>query len=35
MNVVQHVGAQAGLLSREALETLLKNAPEEYKARKL
>jgi ribokinase len=31
MNVVQHVGAQAGLLSRENIESLLQNAPPEYK----
>lgn len=35
MNVVQHIGAQAGLLSQEALKTLLVNAPEEYQARKI
>ncbi len=33
MSVVQYVGAQAGLLSREALEELLKNRPEEYVAK--
>jgi ribokinase len=32
MNVVQHVGAQDGLLSESQLETLLKNAPEWYHA---
>ncbi len=31
MAVVQKVGAQEGLLSREELETYLKNAPESYK----
>ncbi len=31
MNVVQHVGAQKGLLSRPQLEEYLKNAPEDYK----
>ncbi len=31
MNVVQHVGAQEGLLSKEELEKLLQNAPEDYK----
>jgi len=31
MSVVQHVGAQEGLLSREKIEELLKNAPESYK----
>ena len=30
MNVVQHVGAQEGLLSEEALEALLKKAPAGY-----
>ncbi|MEN9880859.1 MAG: hypothetical protein RLZZ308_42 [Candidatus Parcubacteria bacterium] len=30
MNVVQHVGAQEGLLSEEKLEELLKKAPAEY-----
>jgi ribokinase len=30
MSVVQYVGAQAGLLTREELETYLKNAPAEY-----
>ena len=33
MSVVQSVGAQAGLLSREALEELLRNRPEEYVAK--
>jgi sugar/nucleoside kinase (ribokinase family) len=31
MNVVQHVGAQAGLLSQEEIGDLLKAAPEWYK----
>lgn len=31
MNVVQHVGAQAGLLSKEKLLEYLENAPEEYR----
>ncbi len=31
MSVVQYVGAQEGLLSKEKLEKLLKNAPENYK----
>lgn len=31
MSVVQYVGAQEGLLSKEKLEELLKNAPENYK----
>ncbi len=35
MSVVQKVGAQAGLLSREDLETLLKNAPADYVATKI
>lgn len=35
MSVVQYVGAQAGLLSREKLEELLKNAPEDYKVKKI
>ena len=33
MNVVQHIGAQAGLLSREELLTYLENRPEDYVAR--
>lgn len=35
MSVVQYVGAQKGLLSREALEDFLKKAPEGYKPRKI
>jgi len=35
MSVVQEIGAQRGLLSREKLEEYLKNAPAEYKARKI
>jgi sugar/nucleoside kinase (ribokinase family) len=35
MAVVQHVGANVGLLSREKLEEYLKNAPASYKAVKL
>lgn len=31
MSVVQHIGAQHGLLSREQIEGYLKNAPAEYK----
>jgi sugar/nucleoside kinase (ribokinase family) len=31
MNVVQHIGAQEGLLTEEALEEFLKKAPESYK----
>ncbi len=35
MSVVQGVGAQKGLLTREKLEEYLQNAPEEYKAKKV
>jgi ribokinase len=35
MSVVQYVGAQKGLLSRKELEELLKNAPTDYKPRKI
>ncbi len=35
MSVVQQVGAQKGLLAREKLEEYLKNAPEEYKLKKI
>lgn len=35
MSVVQYVGAQEGLLSREKLEELLKNSPENYKISEL
>lgn len=35
MSVVQYVGAQKGLLSREKLEEYLKNAPEDYKLGKI
>ncbi len=35
MAVVQEIGAQKGLLSREKIEEYLKNAPAEYRARKL
>ena len=35
MAVVQEIGAQNGLLSREKLEEYLKNAPEDYKAKKI
>jgi sugar/nucleoside kinase (ribokinase family) len=35
MSVVQEIGAQKGLLSREKLEEYLKNAPTEYVARKV
>ncbi|MBH1979995.1 fructose-bisphosphate aldolase class I [Candidatus Saccharibacteria bacterium] len=32
MNVCQHLGAQAGLLDKEAILTLLGNAPDDYKS---
>ncbi|MBU0612127.1 carbohydrate kinase family protein [Patescibacteria group bacterium] len=35
MSVLQYVGAQKGLLSREKLEEYLKNAPENYKITKI
>lgn len=35
MSVVQYVGAQKGLLTREALEKILKNAPGNYRPRKI
>ncbi len=35
MSVVQYVGAQEGLLSKDKLESLLKNAPENYKVSKI
>jgi ribokinase len=35
MSVVQYIGAQAGLLTREKLEEYLANRPEEYQARRL
>ncbi len=35
MSVVQEIGAQKGLLTREKLEEYLASAPEEYKARKI
>ena len=35
MSVVQQIGAQAGLLSREKLENYLKSAPEVYKVKKI
>jgi sugar/nucleoside kinase (ribokinase family) len=35
MSVVQEIGAQKGLLSRAKLEEYLKNAPENYRARKI
>ncbi len=35
MSVVQYVGGQEGLLPREKLEEYLKNAPEDFKAKKI
>lgn len=35
MNVVQHVGAQTGLLTREELETYLRNRPKDYFPREI
>lgn len=35
MSVVQHVGAQEGLLTREKLEEYLKNAPADYVAKQM
>ncbi len=35
MSVVQYVGAQKGLLSKEQLETYLQNAPEDYKLKEI
>lgn len=35
MSVVQYVGAQEGLLPREKIEGYLKNAPADYKAKKI
>lgn len=35
MSVVQYIGAQEGLLTREKLEEYLANAPDNYKAKKL
>ncbi len=35
MSVVQHVGAQEGLLTRDKLEEFLRTAPEEYKAKNI
>lgn len=35
MNVVQHIGAQKGLLTREALEQYLANRPEGYRAKQI
>lgn len=35
MSVVQHIGAQEGLLTRSKIEEYLKNAPENYKIEKI
>ena len=35
MNVVQHIGAQAGLLPLSKIEDYLQNAPAEYKLTKI
>ena len=35
MSVVQHIGAQVGLLTRDKLEEYLKNAPADYKAKRI
>lgn len=35
MNVVQHLGAQAGLLKREDIDNLLESAPEDYRAKEI
>ncbi len=35
MSVVQEIGAQKGLLSREALEKFLADAPSDYRAQSL
>jgi hypothetical protein len=35
MNVVQHVGAQAGLLNEKELAELLKKAPHWYKPERI
>lgn len=35
MNVVQHLGAQAGLLKREDIDRLLASAPEDYRAKEI
>src|SRR5690606_34854200 len=35
MNVVQNIGAQAGLLTKEKLEEYLANAPEHYKPQQI
>lgn len=35
MSVVQHIGAQTGLLTRTQLEEYLRNSPEDYRAQRL
>jgi sugar/nucleoside kinase (ribokinase family) len=35
MSVTQQIGARAGLLSREKLEEILKNAPADYKPKEI
>ena len=35
MSVVQHIGAQAGLLTKEKLQEYLADAPEDYKAKQI
>ena len=35
MSVIQHVGAQFGLVTREALEEYLRNAPEDFKPKRI
>ena len=35
MNVVQYIGAQAGLLTRDKLEEFLANKPEHYEPKKI
>lgn len=35
MNVVQHLGAQAGLLKREDIDRFLASAPEDYRAKEI
>ena len=35
MSVVQHIGAQEGLLDTHHIEWLLQNAPEDYKPREI
>jgi hypothetical protein len=35
MSVVQYIGAQKGLLTKERIEEFLAKAPEDYKIKKL